>query len=435
VNSQAHPLIVEWPSPDRLQLENKVRQGLVVVRYVGCEMTVLERCTVPGTYGYLGGTLAQDELDIDDADDLYANLPVGAARLEGKLQRSGSLSVKMSLVGRYESPRPTVRVDELQGVCDGATHFVCGVTVGAFDFSAGGKAAVGGGAGVAGIGAGAQSQAARETLTRDGDPSACSKSTPDDKAPPSQCGALIRLEVVPLGQAVAPTPTLAAVQPAPTTLAAPSPPPPRPSAAPSADDGAVVRVPLGSSPVRGSPNALVTLVEFADFQCPFCGRAQATLQALRERYGGALRIVWKNEPLAFHTAAEPAAEAALEVRAQLGDPGFWAMHDRLFAGQKDLSIDALARMAGEVGASPDRVRRAVGARSHAPEIATDQSEAADVQAVGTPFFFVNGRRLAGAQPLEKFEAVIDEEMTRARAALAAGTPQASLYDVLTTARR
>jgi hypothetical protein len=200
--SQAKPLIVEWPSPDRLDLESKLRKGLVVVRYVGCEMSVLSRCSVPARYAYEGTTRDQDQLEVKDEDELYANLPVGAAKLEGKLQRSGRLTVEMSLVGRFEAERATVSADDLQGECEGATHFVYSATVGAFDFYAGGKAAVSAGAGVGGLGGGVASQAERETLTRAGDESACAKATSADRAPPEGCGALIRIEVAPLGPAM-----------------------------------------------------------------------------------------------------------------------------------------------------------------------------------------------------------------------------------------
>ncbi len=205
--SQQRPLIVEWPSADRQELESKVHEGIVVVRYQGCEMDVLERCSVPAKYGYRGTTIAQDKVVVKDEDDLYANLPVGAAKLEGKLERSGQLTVNMDLVGRYEAEKPTVRADELQGECTGATHFVYGLAVGAFDFYAGGEAQVGASAGVGGIGAGGHSQADRETLTKNGEPDACTKATTDDKAPPQGCGALIRIEVVPLGEARASVPS------------------------------------------------------------------------------------------------------------------------------------------------------------------------------------------------------------------------------------
>jgi hypothetical protein len=196
--SQAKPLIVEWPSADRTELESKVSQGLVVVHYAGCDMTVLSRCTASAAYKYHGTTRNQDKVEMKDEDELYANMPVGAAKLEGKLQRSGRLTVEMELVGRFEAEKTSVTTDELQGECAGATHFVYGVTVGAFDFYAGGRAEVSGHADIAGLGARGESRAERETLTKSGDESSCSKATTSDKAPPEGCGALIRIEVVPL---------------------------------------------------------------------------------------------------------------------------------------------------------------------------------------------------------------------------------------------
>jgi len=192
----------------------------------------------------------------------------------------------------------------------------------------------------------------------------------------------------------------------------------------------VFKIPIGSSPVRGGPAALVTIVEFGDFQCPFCGRVQETLEAIRHKFGDKVRIVWKNEPLPFHPNAEPAAQAALEVRAERGDAGFWAMHDKLFAAQRDLSPAVLAKLAAEVGASPDRVRRAVTTHARAKEIGNDGDVAEDFQANGTPHFFINGRRLVGAQPEEKFDAIIEQELVKAQELVAKGTPLAGIYDAL-----
>jgi protein-disulfide isomerase len=196
------------------------------------------------------------------------------------------------------------------------------------------------------------------------------------------------------------------------------------------DTRTVFKIPLGTSPVRGGATALVTIVEFSDFQCPFCDRVEPTLESVRRKYGNEVRIVWKNEPLPFHANAEPAAQAALEVRAERGDAGFWAMHDKLFAAQSDLSIPVLARLAEEVGASPARVRNAVSTHARAKEIAEDQDLAEDFQADGTPHFFIDGRRLVGAQPEEKFDAIIDEEIAKAHGLLAKGIPLAGLYDEL-----
>ena len=213
-------------------------------------------------------------------------------------------------------------------------------------------------------------------------------------------------------------------------------PPPADSDEPKQDDKTVFKVPVGASPVLGSPNALVTIVEFSDFQCPFCSRVEPTLKGLRDKYGDKLRLVWKNEPLPFHPAAEPAAEAAMEVRAERGDKGFWDAHDRFFGSQKDLmngsapNIDSIIKIAAETGASADKIKKAIAEHTHKKEIDVDQDLGEDLQANGTPHFFVNGRRLVGAQPQEKFESVIDEEIKKAQALVASGTRPADLYDAL-----
>jgi hypothetical protein len=101
--SQARPLIVEWPSADRAALEARMKQGLVPVSYVGCEMEVLTQCKGPGRYTYTPVTPKSDKIVMHDADELYANIPVYAAKFEGKLQKAGTLNVSTTMVGRYES--------------------------------------------------------------------------------------------------------------------------------------------------------------------------------------------------------------------------------------------------------------------------------------------------------------------------------------------
>jgi len=199
---------------------------------------------------------------------------------------------------------------------------------------------------------------------------------------------------------------------------------------PQEDTKTVYKVPLGKSPARGSASALVTIVEFADYQCPFCARAEQTLDALRTKYGDQLRIVFKNEPLPFHDRAEPAAEAALEVRAEKGDAAFWSMHDALFASQDDLGDAALVKLATRFGAKADKVKAAIAHHTHQREIDEDDDLADDFQADGTPHFFIDGRRLVGAQPKETFEAIVDEEIAKAKKLLAEGTKPDALYDAL-----
>ncbi len=197
------------------------------------------------------------------------------------------------------------------------------------------------------------------------------------------------------------------------------------------DTKTVFKVPVGTSPVRGGPNALVTIVEFADYQCPFCGKAEDTMKALREKYGDALRFVFKDEPLPFHEHAEPAAEAALQVREEKGDTAFWLMHDALFNGQDSLDEETLVRVAATFGVRTDRVRTAIEKHTHQKSIDDDMELADDLSAEGTPHFFIDGRRLVGAQPIEKFASIIDEELDKAHKLVASGTKPADVYDALT----
>ena len=201
------------------------------------------------------------------------------------------------------------------------------------------------------------------------------------------------------------------------------------------DDGdtkTVFKVPVGHSPVRGTSAALVTIVEFADYQCPYCARGEETLRALRDEYGDKLRVVFKDEPLPFHERAEPAAEAALQVREEKGDAAFWQMHDALFASQDDLKDDTLVRIAAQLGARADRVKTAIDKHTHSRTIDDDLELSDDLQADGTPHFFIDGRRLVGSLPREKFEAIIDEELKKAQDLVARGTkPGDDLYEALT----
>ena len=196
------------------------------------------------------------------------------------------------------------------------------------------------------------------------------------------------------------------------------------------DTKTVFRVPLEKSPIKGSPNALVTIVEFSDFQCPYCKRVEPTLKAVFDKYGDKVRLVWKNEPLPFHPRAEPAAEVAMEARAEKGDKGFWDAHDKLFDSQPKLEDTDLEAVAKDLGLNMDKVREAMKNHTYKSQMDADTDLSEDLQASGTPHFFINGRRLVGAQPPEKFEKIIDEEIKKAQDLLAKGTKPADLYDAL-----
>jgi hypothetical protein len=194
------PLIVEWPSADRLELEARAKSGPVVVHYSGCEMRMLSGCRVDGRYVFTPTTPKSDTIAIRDADELYATIPIGAASFEGKLEKYGQLNVSMTMVGRMATTEPDVGRAQLSGTCEEATHVIAGITVGAFEFYAGAEASVGGHADVVVAEAGGESSAGRHTFTRDGSRQACSTASSTDTAPPASCGAVLRVEVVPISK-------------------------------------------------------------------------------------------------------------------------------------------------------------------------------------------------------------------------------------------
>jgi TPR repeat protein len=206
---QAEPMIVEWPSTERAKLESTARKGAVVVRYVGCEMEILSQCEVKGGYVWSPTVRKRERVSIKDSDSLHAALPLGAVSLEGKLASAGELNVDMTLVGRYELGRGNVRADELKGSCAGATHVVSAMTAGAFRFFAGASLAASGEAKGFGAAAGGSTSHARETLNEDGSESACNTATTTDKSPPAACGAIVRLELVSIGEGKVCPPKLA----------------------------------------------------------------------------------------------------------------------------------------------------------------------------------------------------------------------------------
>jgi len=162
-------------------------------------------------------------------------------------------------------------------------------------------------------------------------------------------------------------------------------------------------------PAAGPQSAKVTLVEFSDFQCPYCSKASKTVQQLREAYGDKIRVVFKEHPLPFHDNASLAAQAAAEANAQ---GAFWPFHDRLFANQKALARGDLEATAQSLGLDMARFRNALDSGVHKGHVEQDSAQANALGATGTPAFFINGRLLSGAQPLEVFKQAIDEELAR-----------------------
>jgi len=191
------------------------------------------------------------------------------------------------------------------------------------------------------------------------------------------------------------------------------------------DPAATYKVTLDDAVTKGSAEALVTIVEWSDFQCPYCSRVTPTIKELEKAYGNDLRIAFKHNPLGFHPRAKPAALAA-EAAGRQGK--FWEMHDRLFENQKDLTDENFVKWAGELGLDVEQFKKDIADPALAKKVDSQQQQGVTLGARGTPAFFVNGRFLSGAQPVDAFKKLIDEEKVKAEKLVAAGTPKAQVYE-------
>lgn len=158
---------------------------------------------------------------------------------------------------------------------------------------------------------------------------------------------------------------------------------------------------------RGLAKAPVTIVEFSDFECPYCRKAQAVLGQLKTAYGDKLRFVFRHYPLPFHKLAPKASEAAMCAHEQ---NKFWEYHDALFADSQSLAEEALKELAKKVGLDAAKFDECLKSNRHAARIAADSAEGKQLGITGTPTFFVNGIKMVGAVPLDNFKEVIDREL-------------------------
>lgn len=162
-------------------------------------------------------------------------------------------------------------------------------------------------------------------------------------------------------------------------------------------------------PVRGPASAPITIIEFSDFQCPFCGRVTPTLDKLRAAYPDKIRFVFKDFPLPNHAEAPKASEAAHCA----GDQSkYWEMHDRLFANQQALAVPALKAHAAVLGLDAAKFDQCLDSDKYADIVKADLDEGQKLGIQSTPTLFVNGRPVIGAQPYEYFVTVVEEELAR-----------------------
>ncbi len=161
---------------------------------------------------------------------------------------------------------------------------------------------------------------------------------------------------------------------------------------------------------RGEKDAPVTMVEFSDYECPFCGQAQATVVQIMESYPGKVRLVFKDFPLSFHRFAAKAAEAT-HCAADQGK--FWEMHEMLFENSYALREMDLKAYAADLGLDAGRFDACLDSSEKAPVVEGAKTLAAKLGLSGAPSFFINGRLVTGAQPFEVFEEIIDDELRKA----------------------
>jgi protein-disulfide isomerase len=172
-----------------------------------------------------------------------------------------------------------------------------------------------------------------------------------------------------------------------------------------------MNVEVGNAPVMGGKNAKVTIVEFSDFQCPFCSRGASIMTDLKKKYGDKIQIAFKNFPLPFHNQAEGAAVAGLCANEQSSQL-FWKMHDEMFANQDQLSPESLKKMAKKIGANAGKFDECLDSNRYLDQVRRDADQGKSLKVRSTPTFFVNGQLINGAQPVEVFSELIDEELAR-----------------------
>lgn len=173
----------------------------------------------------------------------------------------------------------------------------------------------------------------------------------------------------------------------------------------------VFEVNVGNAPFVGGADAKVTIVEYSDFQCPFCAKGAELMNEIKKKYGNKVKIAFKNYPLPFHTHAKDAAHAALCVHEEKAEY-FWKLHDVMFADQTKLSPTDLKGLAKKIGANSEKFDQCMSSNKFMASIEKDMQEGQDLGVQSTPTFFVNGQLVQGAYPIEVFSEIIDRELAK-----------------------
>jgi protein-disulfide isomerase len=160
----------------------------------------------------------------------------------------------------------------------------------------------------------------------------------------------------------------------------------------------IKNIEIGDSPAKGAPDAPVVIVEWADFECPFCGAVKPVLDNTFDKYPGKVRMVFKHFPLPMHQNAEKAARSAVAAQRQ---GKFWEMHSELFANQQTLDPASIERMAQKIGLNPEQFKKDRDSEATADVVARDRKQGEGLDIQGTPSIFINGRLFPSSQDFER----------------------------------
>jgi protein-disulfide isomerase len=189
----------------------------------------------------------------------------------------------------------------------------------------------------------------------------------------------------------------------------------------------VYRIPVDDVPTRGPADALVTIVEFGDVECPYCRQVAPVLERIEREYRGKVRLAWRHRAHPEHPHALPAAMVAEAARKERGDEAFWKVIDTLLAAVP-LDAAAVNKVGAEVGLDAARLKADPEGRNQlASRIRHDHNLAFNLGVTGTPTLFLNGHKLVGARPYEALKPAVDEELVRAEALVRSGIPEGELY--------
>jgi protein-disulfide isomerase len=172
------------------------------------------------------------------------------------------------------------------------------------------------------------------------------------------------------------------------------------------------QIAVDDDPSRGGPtSAPITIVEFSDFQCPFCSRAETVVDDVMKKYGDKVHLVYRDYPLSFHPNAETAAMGS-ECAEEQGK--YWEMHKAMFANQSKLAASDLVETAGTIGIDKDKFKACLDSGKYRAEVQKDFQDGMKAGVTGTPTFFINGIMIVGARGVDSFSDIIDRELSRSK---------------------